>query len=137
MRPNRFSLVLPILAVGAVAADPPPAAEPEGLRLFTRTIRPALAASCYSCHSGQASPPKAGLRLDTREGLRKGGTSGPIVEAGRPDDSLLVRALEHTSEIAQMPPNGKLPDATISAIRRWIELGAPHPDEAKGKAGGD
>jgi hypothetical protein len=124
---------LPVLAAVAITAATaqPPAPDPEGLRLFTSKVRPALAATCYPCHSAAAKPLKAGLRLDTRDGLRRGGTSGPIVEAGRPDDSLLVRALEHTSEVAQMPPNGKLPDATLSAIRRWIALGAPHPDDAR------
>jgi hypothetical protein len=123
----------------APAPTPAPAADDEGLRLFTRTIRPALVASCYPCHSAQAQPPRSGLRLDSRDGLRRGGTSGPIVEPNRPDDSLIVRVLEHTSEVAQMPPNGKLPDATVSAIRRWIALGAPHPDDAKAPpgAGGD
>lgn len=128
MRPTMTACAL-TLAMAALATAQPPAPESEGLGLFAGTIRPALAASCYTCHSAQASPLKAGLRLDTREGLRRGGTSGTIIEPGQPDDSLLVRVLEHTSEVAQMPPNGKIPDATISAIRRWIALGAPHPDD--------
>lgn len=82
---------------------------------------------CYACHSETAKPPKGGLRLNTRAGLRAGGDSGVAIRPGRPDDSLLVRALEYSSELARMPPEGRLDDAVIADFRRWVELGAPDP----------
>ena len=45
----------------------------EGLKLFESKIRPVLVANCYGCHSSEAKSLKAGLRLDTRDGLLQGG----------------------------------------------------------------
>jgi hypothetical protein len=42
---------------------------------FERRIRPVLAQHCYECHSAQSKSLKAGLRVDTRDGLRLGGKS--------------------------------------------------------------
>jgi hypothetical protein len=111
-----------LAAPGLAGAD-----DPEGAAFFERKIRPVLIEHCYACHSSQAKPPKAGFRVDTRAGLRRGGHSGPAIEPGRPDDSLLIRVLEHTSEIAMMPPDGRLPDAVLDDFRAWIERGAPDP----------
>ncbi|MEW4568556.1 c-type cytochrome domain-containing protein [Tautonia sp. JC769] len=111
-----------LCAPGLALAD-----DPEGAAFFEKKIRPVLIERCYACHSSQAKPPKAGFRVDTRSGLRRGGHSGPAIEPGRPDDSLLIRVLEHTSEIAMMPPDGRLPDAVLDDFRAWIERGAPDP----------
>ena len=67
------------------AVLPAPAAEPqnaEGLALFDQKIRPVLERSCYQCHSVRAFQQRkleAGLLLDSREGVRNGGESGPAV----------------------------------------------------------
>ena len=39
-----------------------------------------------------------------------------------------MEAIEQSGNL-KMPPGGKLPDATIASIRRWIELGAPYSDQ--------
>src|SRR4051794_33513070 len=71
-------------------------AEPDaGLAFFEARIRPVLVEHCYACHSAKAKSPKAGLRLDTRDGLRKGGESGPAVVAGKPAESLLLRSVRY------------------------------------------
>ena len=98
--------------------------------LFERVIRPTLIEACYECHSATAEKFEAELRLDTRDGMRRGGESGPAVVPGDPDGSTLVRALRH--EDLEMPPDRKLPDTTIAQFVRWIELGAPDPREAAG-----
>src|SRR5262249_9698757 len=73
-----------------------------------------------------------GLLLDTRDALRKGGDSGPAIVPGRPTESLLLKAVRHTSAELRMPPKGKLPDAVIADLEKWIALGAPDPrTEAK------
>jgi hypothetical protein len=107
-----------------------PAQQPNarGVELFEKKIRPVLLAECYSCHSAEAQKAKklrGGLLLDSRDGLRKGGDSGPAIVPGKPGDSLLVRALRHES--VKMPPRGKLSAAVIADFARWIELGAPDP----------
>lgn len=133
MRPDRTHLFVTALLLVASpgtstsSIDPSYDDDPEGAAFFEEKIRPVLIERCYSCHSAQAKPPKAGLRVDTRAGFRKGGDSGRAIESGRPDDSLLIRVLEHSSEIAQMPPDGRLPDAVLADFREWIERGAPDP----------
>src|SRR5437667_11632961 len=47
------------------------AAEPSSaqIQFFENKIRPILANNCYKCHSQQAEKVKAGLLLDTKEGV--------------------------------------------------------------------
>ena len=106
-----------------------------GLELFERKIRPVLVESCYSCHSTRAQAAgklQGKLLLDTRGGTRRGGESGPAVVPGKADESLLVRALRH--EGPKMPPSGRLPEETIAAFVKWIELGAPDPRKGEASA---
>jgi molybdenum cofactor synthesis domain-containing protein len=49
--------------------------------VFTDLVAPVLAADCVSCH-GPAKV-QGGLRLDTSDGLLKGGDNGRVVTAGR------------------------------------------------------
>ena len=100
-------------------------AEPDrrGLDYFEAKIRPLLVKHCYECHStGAASRKKlqAGLLLDSREGSRKGGESGPAVVPGKPDESLLISALKYDS--IQMPPKGRLPEELVGHFVKLAEL---------------
>lgn len=113
-------------------ADKPATA--EQLAFFEKKIRPVLVDQCYSCHSADASKVKGGLLLDTRDGLRKGGDSGPGVVAGDADASLLVRALRHQDDNLKMPPKEKLADSVIADFERWVAMGAPDPRTISAKA---
>ena len=98
----------------------------QGLDFFEAKIRPELVKHCYECHSAGAAGKnklKGALLLDSREGSRRGGESGPAVVPGKPDESLLLSALTH--DAFKMPPKGKLPDELIGHFRKWIEIGAP------------
>ena len=53
--------------------------------------------------------PRAGLRLDTRDGIRAGGDTGPAVVPGDLDASLLYQAITAADGVEPMPPKGKLP----------------------------
>lgn len=89
-----------------------------------------LAESCYKCHSQAAKDQgklKGGLFLDTREGVLAGGDTGPSVVPGKPDASLLVKAVRWSSPNLEMPPKHKLPDPVIADFGKWVELGAPDP----------
>ncbi|MEZ6142845.1 MAG: c-type cytochrome domain-containing protein [Zavarzinella sp.] len=63
--------------------DPEPAtnlgkpASAEQIAFFEKKIRPILVDNCYSCHAEEKQ--KGGLRVDTRDGLLKGGDSGPAL----------------------------------------------------------
>jgi hypothetical protein len=100
-----------------------------GADFFEKQIRPILVRNCYECHSGDAKKAKGNFVLDTREGLRKGGKSGAVIEPGHPDHSLLIEAVRYES--LEMPPKEKLPDEVIEKLVRWVEMGAPDPRRGK------
>src|SRR6476620_2289501 len=100
--------------------------DPKGIDFFEKNIRPVLVANCYQCHSASAKELKGELRLDTREGVRKGGESGSAIVPGKPDESILIKALRHEDGL-EMPPKEKLPDNIIANFIKWIEIGAPDP----------
>src|SRR3954447_26822420 len=66
------------------------ASAPQGGEVFEAKVRPILAANCYDCHTDQRM---AGLRVDSREALLKGGRSGPAIVPFDPDKSLLIQAV--------------------------------------------
>ncbi len=107
-----------------------PTLTPEQEKFFESRIRPVLLEHCVECHGPQKQ--KAGLRLDSREALVKGGESGAVVEAGNAEKSLLIEMIRYESEV-RMPPKKKLPDETITAFESWVKLGMPWP-EAKRQA---
>jgi cytochrome c553 len=130
-RPLHLALALFVGVVGArvaVAQSAPPT--PEGAEFFETKIRPVLVDSCYRCHSAEAEggKVKGGLRLDTREGMLKGGESGkPAVVPGNAGASLLVEAIRHTNADLQMPPKKKLGERQVADFVAWINMGAPDP----------
>ena len=103
-------------SVKNVATD----ADPD---FFENKVRPILANNCYECHSGSAS---GGLRLDSREGLEKGGNRGQVIVPGDPDKSLLIQAIRQTGTL-KMPKGGKLEDDDVATLVAWVQKGAPWP----------
>ena len=121
------------LAVAAALAAEP-AAKPDAAQtaFFEKSIRPVLAAKCYKCHSAEADKVRGGLLLDTRDGLRKGGDTGPAIVPGNPGESLLIQALRYADKDTAMPPaksGGKLPANVIADFETWVKMGAPDPRE--------
>src|SRR3954447_26019582 len=95
---------------------------------FEQKIRPLLVENCYKCHSAQAEKVKGGLLLDTAEGLLKGGDSGPVIAAGDPEKSLLIKAVRYTDPELTMPPKDKkLSPDQIADLEAWVKMGAPDP----------
>jgi mono/diheme cytochrome c family protein len=87
-------------------------------------LAPLLAQRCVVCHAGEAAP--LGLRLDTYEALLRGSTRGPVVRAGAPAESELIRRLQGTS-LPRMPMTGPpyLAEAEVARFGRWIAAGLP------------
>ena len=70
----------------------------ESLAFFESKIRPVLVEQCYSCHSQEAATKgklKGGLYLDSKEGLQRGGDTGPALSSEHTEESLILKALRY------------------------------------------
>jgi hypothetical protein len=104
------------------------AAQTEGVDYFEQHIRPLLAAKCYGCHSTKLDKPMGGLLLDSRAGMLRGGKSGvPVIVAGKPEESMLIAAVNGNSKDLSMPPGKPLEASEIQHLTAWIKMGAPDP----------
>ncbi len=103
------------------AADPPTREQAE---FFEKNIRPVLLTHCLECHG--AKKQESGLRLDSRDGILRGGEHGPAAVAGDPATSLLLAAVRQVGEL-RMPPEGKLAATEVAAVERWVREGLPWP----------
>ncbi len=121
----RFGLLTAVLAVSATAQTP-------ALEHFEKKIRPVLVARCSGCHGSALASPQAGLTLDTAAGIQKGGRSGPIVQPGQPDKSLLLRALRYSDPQLKMPPGKPLAPEVVADFEAWIRDGATMPADLPG-----
>lgn len=121
--PLRSALLVPLLCVtvfitGAAAQD---------AAFFEDKVLPVLKAKCFECHSHNTGKMKGGLTLDSRSGWQTGGNTGPAVIAGKPEESLLIKAVRRTDKDLQMPPKQKLSDTEVALLEKWIAQGAVDP----------
>ena len=128
----RIVQVLPIVVVGvvfgwvnSVSAADKATISPEDRAFFENRIRPILVKHCFECHSADAEEVGGKLLLDTRDGLRSGGESGPAVVVGKPDESRIIQAMRYDG--IEMPPEQPLPEAVINDFVKWVQRGAHDP----------
>ncbi|HRA88112.1 MAG TPA: DUF1549 domain-containing protein, partial [Planctomycetaceae bacterium] len=103
----------------------------EADSLFENNIRPVLAGTCFRCHGdGKTS---GMLRVDSREALLTGGDSGPAIVPGKPEESLLLRAIQGQDDVSAMPPEKEqtLRPDQIAAFQQWIKDGALWPQQSR------
>ena len=74
------------------------------VQFFESKVRPLLVKHCYGCHSTEGDRIRGGLVLDSRDGWKAGGISGPAIVPGDPDASLLIEAVRGTDPGFLMPP---------------------------------
>jgi mono/diheme cytochrome c family protein len=106
----------------------------DAIEFFETKVRPVLAENCFACHT---STKLGGLEMSSRNALIAGGNSGPAIEPGHPERSLLLKAVRHTHERLKMPPQGKLSDERIDDLAVWIRDGAVWPDAPLNQAADD
>ena len=99
--------------------------------MFESKVRPLLIEHCGKCHGDKKQ--EAGLDLISRAGFFKGSDSGPVVEPGKPADSLLIQTVRHEGDL-KMPPKSKLTDPEIESLIRWVADGAAWPEDKTGDA---
>lgn len=99
----------------------------DNLNLEVRAI---FAHNCYQCHSENKQ--KGELVLENKRGVFQGGENGPVIVAGKPEESEMYRRITLSSNDDKvMPKKGKvLKDNEIALIKLWIEKGAHWSDRA-------
>ncbi len=106
---------------GESAAAPPGG----GHALFATYIRPLFETQCLHCH-GAGQVKRSGLDLSTRDGLLRGGDTGPAVVPGSARQSALYRRVSHEIQPGMPFQSARLSDEQITRIREWIDAGAPY-----------
>ena len=99
--------------------------------VYEDLVKPLLAARCYSCHG--SSKQKGKLRLDSPDGISKGGEEGKVINPGHADESsLLERLLLPIDDDDHMPPREKpqLSKAEIDLLHWWVQSGASFSKKA-------
>jgi hypothetical protein len=97
---------------------------------FVRDVQPILAKHCLECHGPVQQ--KAKLRWDDRKSVLE--RKHPLVVAGKPDESEVIRLVTSGDPDEMMPPKGeRLSKDEVAMLRQWISEGATWPDEASGK----
>jgi mono/diheme cytochrome c family protein len=113
------------LALPALAAPPPD---------FDRDVKPILEQYCFKCHGPEKQ--KAGLRLDLKPSVLKGGESGePAIVPGNSLKSHLLQLVTSNDPDQAMPPKGdRLKPQEIALLQRWVETGAHWIDSSQPQA---
>jgi hypothetical protein len=110
-----YSLILSLAAGATLATSSfaapdlsklPPPAKKENLT-YAKDIKTIFEASCLRCHGDQK--PKAELRLNSLEGVLKGGKDGQVIVPGKSAESPLVLAVARVDEKTAMPPKPRGP----------------------------
>ena len=113
--PLRLGLLLSVLALAVPVVS-------RAATDFAQDILPILEARCQACHP--ASGGQANLALVSRESILVGGKSGPAINPGNPDSSLLMSKVSGSKPL--MPPVGDpLSADQVDLLRAWIAEGAP------------
>jgi len=117
-------LVAAVLAGGATLVPSPARASERSDRggpRFDDGVAAVFRRRCVRCHG--AEDPGADLRLDSYDGVMRGGEQGPSVIGGDTTNSLLYQKVTRRSRPA-MPPKSRLSPQDLEIIRAWIDGGA-------------
>ena len=107
-----------------VAELPPPA---KGRVDFETQIKPILQDNCLNCHARGKF--KAGLSLETREAVLRGGEGGPAVFVGKSEESPLIELVAGIEPELRMPLKGDpLSAQEVGLLRAWIDQGMSWPE---------
>lgn len=96
----------------------------EETPVYEALIVPVLQQKCFSCHNERKA--KGGLVMTDLNKFKRGGDTGPALEAGDVEESLMIQRLDlPLEEEEHMPPEGKpqLNPAEIELLRLWIAEG--------------
>ncbi len=123
-----LGLTLSALMATDLRAESPSDAD---VAFFEKDVLPVLKANCFACH-GSEKKLQGGLKLTSREEILKGGESGPAVDLKKPDESLILQAINYDG--IMMPPKGKLSKSQIDILTKWVTRGVAWSEKAAAAA---
>ncbi len=140
---NKHLKILALGAASSLIAGSALAQDDEKIDFGTQ-IYPMVKGSCVQCHQPsyestvngrtRVKRPKADLVITNKEEFLKGGESGPVIVAGKPDESEFLRRTRlPIDDDDHQPPEGKAPqwtEAEKDLFAKWIEQGAEFGDWA-------
>ena len=120
-------IVFSLVAITAVAYAQTPSK--NDARYFDQRVAPILIKRCLGCHNQELND--GGISFFDRETLLKGGSRGPAVVPGQPENSVLIHAVRRDGEF-KMPPGAKLPSRDVATLTEWVKRGAPWGTKLRG-----
>lgn len=94
---------------------------------FSKQIAPLISSKCVSCHDDDAA---GKLRLDSFAEMKKGGKSGPLLQIGSPQRSLIMARLAAPNPAQRMPKDAAaLSNEELTLVSNWIKQGAKFDGE--------
>ncbi|MDB4338755.1 DUF1549 domain-containing protein [Rhodopirellula sp.] len=128
---QHFAICLVVLVATQINSSTISAGEtefsPEQIEFFEKHVRPLLIERCFECHSSDAEEVEAGLLVESRSAMLDGGDNGPVIVPGDASKSMLIQSVRY--ETLEMPPDSKLSNEEIRSLEKWVEMGAPWPDD--------
>lgn len=91
---------------------------------YSREIRPFLSKYCVECHNSKVM--KGTLDLESYKSMMSGSDTGPVIKAGRPDESKLLLLTEQKQKPTMPPPKAKHQPTKeeVKLLRAWVLAGA-------------
>jgi hypothetical protein len=114
----------PLPPLGGDAPDEAAAEESggsSGAISFTKQVAPILVARCGMCHMRRSM---GEFSMATFAALSRGGENGPVIEAGQPEESLLVELVESGEMPPPRPRPRPVPPREVELIKDWVAQGA-------------
>ncbi|MGE5477028.1 MAG: c-type cytochrome domain-containing protein [Bacteroidales bacterium] len=122
-----MNMLRTLAAAGFVLAVATPAMAKEEPVSFADDVKPILDLRCTMCHTpGQPGTEASGLDLSNYDTTMKGTKHGPMIVAGDPVSSNLMRLIDGKADKSLQMPHGKkkLSSCDRETIRKWIKQGA-------------
>src|SRR5260370_27703183 len=114
-RIRRVAVVVMAIAGGDRAGEAPS---------YAKQVRPFLSRYCLECHNAKRE--EGGFNVETNKSILEGIPSGPVLVAGKPNDSRIVAHVEGTDKPKMPPKTARQPKPEeVALVRAWIDAGAP------------
>ena len=111
------------ICAGTARSQPNPDST-AGTQFFDESVSEILTKRCIRCHN--PSKTSGGLDLTSNAGLTAGGNSGLVVNRKAPEQSVLIKLVEHREKPRMPLDQPKLPDSDIQNLKKWIFYGSPY-----------